>query len=353
MLTHGGDLVGFAAQFGSAPLDFSVNTNPFGLSPLAAAALPRAAARACEYPDPLYRRLRAAIADHEELPASQIACGNGAADLIWRIVLALRPKHALITAPTFSEYEAALQFAGCRVHHYDLLAENDFLPDSGILSHIHPDTDLVFLCNPNNPTGLTTAPALLERILKQCRNMGARLIVDECFLRFLPDAAEKTMKPYLNDHKELLILKAFTKFYGMAGLRLGYCLCADADLLTAIGAAGQCWPVSIAAEEAGIAALQDHAFSKATIAYFPAERARMKRAMEQLGLRVWPGEANYLFFYTDIPNYWQLLAEQGFLLRDCSNYRGLTEGYYRTAILTPEKNDLLLAAMAKIRRNQP
>lgn len=345
--------MGFTQQYGTAPLDFSVNTNPLGFSPKARAALHSAADRACEYPDPLYRKLRAAIAAHEDLPSEWILCGNGAADLIWRIAFALRPRQGLVTAPTFSEYAAALDFVGCQVSHHCLRPEDDFCLTETILPQITEQTDILFLCNPNNPTGLTVQPELLLRILERCHACGTMLVVDECFLGFLPEHHRLTLKSQLSDYPNLLILKAFTKLYGMAGLRLGYGLCANTTLLSRLEGAGQCWPVSIAAEVTGIAALQDDAFVARTLAFLPEERARVREAMLRLGLTVYPGQANYLFFYTPIPHYEHLLARQGILIRSCANYMGLASGYYRIAILTPEKNDRLLAAMAQIRRENP
>lgn len=353
MLTHGGDTVGFARRYGFEPLDFSVNTNPFGLSPGAGAALQQLGAELSTYPDPLYRSLRSAIAHHEQLPAEWIACGNGAADLIWRVAFALRPQRALVTAPTFSEYETALDAVGCRTEHHLLKEENGFRLQEDILSAITEETELLFLCNPNNPTGATVPQPLLLQILERCRACHVLLVADECFLGFLRDAEARTLKPQLAAYPELLILKAFTKLYGMAGLRLGYCLSSSTGLLERLGKAGQCWPVSVPAQAAGIAALEDQAFVRRTLAFLEPERERMRLAMEVLGLRVFPGEANYLLFRTELPDYHERLAERGFLIRDCSNYAGLGEGYYRIAVLTPEKNDLLLAAMKSLSRNAP
>lgn len=349
MLTHGGDRVGFAERYGSAPLDFSVNTNPFGLSPKAREALSRAAERSCEYPDPLYRRLRGAIAAHEGVTAEQVVCGNGAADLIWRLAFALRPRRALVLAPTFSEYETALSAVECEVKRHVLRPEQGFRPTERLLDEVTEELDLVFLCNPNNPTGLTADPSLLLRLLERCRACGVLLAVDECFLGFLPNAGERTMKPWLGQYQNLLLFKAFTKLYGMAGLRLGYCLSGNERLLNRLAAAGQCWPVSVAAEEAGLAALEDTAFVEKTLAFLPPERKRLRRVLEELGLTVWPGEANYLFFQTENTCFQERLGNQGILIRSCGNYPGLDGSYYRAAVLTPEKNDRLLAAVRKIK----
>lgn len=350
MLTHGGDIFGFARRYGAEPLDFSVNVNLFGMPPGAKAALERAATRAGQYPDPLYRRLRQAIGAHEGVPMDQVVCGNGAADLIWRVVLARKPRRALVTAPTFSEYESALRWAGCQVERHALDPRRGFQLGEEVLEDIRPGTEMVFLCNPNNPVGQVVGKELAEKILDRCQARGALLVVDECFLDFLPDAGELTLKGRLADGPGLLILKALTKLYAMAGLRLGYGLSSDRALLEGIRGAGQCWPVSIAAEEAGIAALEDRAFTRKIVELLPKERERMRGSMAGLGLEVFPSQANFLLFHTRIPGYGERLARQGILVRDCGNYPGLGEGYYRVAILTPEKNDRLLAAMETIGR---
>lgn len=351
MLNHGGDTFGFEETYGIRPLDFSVNTNPFGTSPKAAEAIHRAVERADEYPDPLCRALRRAIADHEGVSADWVHCGAGAAELIWKIVLALRPSRALVTAPTFSEYEQALGELGCGVEHHFLREEESFRLGEDILDRITPETDMVFLCNPNNPTGICLDGGLPGKVLERCEKNGAVLVADECFLSFLPNGENLSLKPRLGSSQSLVILKAFTKIYGLAGLRLGYCLCSNGDITDKLRRVWQSWPVSILAAEAGIAALGDREYVEKTAAFIGTERERVRRAMEKLGFRVYPGRANFLLLRTDIPNFDTELARMGILIRNCGNYVGLGEGYYRAAILTPEKNDRLLTAMDRIRRN--
>ena len=242
-LTHGGDWAGYRAQYGHDALDFSANVSPLGLPQGVANAIAAALPHADRYPDPLCRALRAKLAPHEGIPAESILCGNGAADLIFRLAWAAKPRTALVTAPTFAEYAAALESAGCAVRRHFLQAEVDFAVTDSILSSITLEVDMVFLCQPNNPTGQLTPLPLVERILRRCEACGALLVVDECFLDFLPDCDALTAKALL-DSKNLLILKAFTKLYGMAGVRLGYCLCANTALLEAMQAAGQPWAVS-------------------------------------------------------------------------------------------------------------
>ena len=184
---------------------------------------------------------------------------------------------------------------------------------------------MVFLCQPNNPTGQLTPLPLVERILRRCEACGALLVVDECFLDFLPDCDALTAKALL-DSKNLLILKAFTKLYGMAGVRLGYCLCANTALLEAMQAAGQPWAV------------------RALIAQ---QRPRLTAGLRALGLRVLDGRANYLLFQGP-ETLGDALRQRGVVLRSCSNYPGLDGSWYRTAVRTGPENDELLKTLAEV-----
>ena len=219
--THGGDVLTARARFGGDVLDCSANLNPLGMPPAVQAAAAAAAADSARYPDPLCRALRAAIAAHDGVAPEQVLCGGGAAELIFRLAYALRPRRALITAPAFSEYEEALTAAGCAVTRHPLRRENRFDVDGGLLDVIAPGVELVFLCTPNNPTGRLVDGALLRAAAEQCRAVGAVLAVDECFLP-LSDGAGPGLAPCLAEHPNLLLLRAFTKSYAMAGLRLGY-----------------------------------------------------------------------------------------------------------------------------------
>lgn len=343
-LTHGGDWAGYEAEYGGAPLDFSANISPLGLPEGVRAAVAESLGTAERYPDPLCRALRTAIAGAEGVRADWCLCGCGAADLIYRAVLARRPRRALVTAPTFAEYEAALDLVSCKTARYQLGEENGFVLEEDFLHHVTPDTDMVFLCQPNNPTGRTVFRPLLSAVLERCRSMGAVLVVDECFCDFLDEPGAYSMKGWLGEFQNLLILKAFTKLYAMAGLRLGYCLCSGSALLDAMGRAGQPWAVSGPAQAAGLAALQEREYVQAVRALTARERPRLAAALARLGLRVIPGEANYLLFFSPKPLV-EPLRRRGILLRDCGNYKGLGKGWYRAAVRGPEDNLRLTAAL--------
>ena len=345
-LVHGGDWAGYRAQFGRDALDFSANVSPLGLPEGVAKAITAALPTADRYPDPLCRELRAKLALHEGVPADHILCGNGAADLIFRLVWAKKPRRALVTAPTFAEYAAALETVGCTVERFILQAADDFTVPEAFLSAIDDRVDLVFLCQPNNPTGQLTPPDFVARILQRCTACGALLVLDECFLDFLPDHAQLTAKPLL-DSGDLLILKAFTKLYGMAGVRLGYALSADTALLDAMQHTGQPWAVSSLAQAAGLAALDETAYVEQVRALIAAQRPLLASGLRALGLRVLDGRANYLLFQGP-ETLGETLRQKGVVLRSCANYPGLDGSWYRTAVRTAAENEQLLQTLSEV-----
>ena len=362
-LEHGGDWAGFEQEFGRAPLDFSMNVNPLGIPEGVVKAIASAASKADRYPDPMCRRLRCALAEHEGVPADWILCGNGAADIIDRIAVALCKGKtlALVTAPTFSEYREALERRDCDIRSHRLLSEEGFKLNNRSTTDILDDlirsepgkeeafdSKVIFLCEPNNPTGVTSDKEWLEKILRSSGKAGAILVVDECFNGFLDDPQEHTLKGCLRDNPHLIILKAFTKTYGMAGVRLGYCLCSDTKKLEEIKRAGQPWNVSYIAEEAGLAAIEEREHLERARALISSQRSRLKEEMEKLGIEEVFGEANYILFRWPGQDPVEKLRKRGILIRDCSNYECLEKGWYRIAVKTPEENDELIRILNEI-----
>ena len=347
-LIHGGDWAGYRAEFGHDALDFSANVSPLGLPEGVADAIRSALSTADRYPDPLCRDLRAKLSQHEGVPAEHILCGNGAADLIFRLVWAKKPKKALVTAPTFAEYASALETVDCTVERWFLQEANDFAVTDALCSAIDESIDMVFLCQPNNPTGQLTPLPLVEKILRRCTECGALLLLDECFLDFLPDHAEKTAKPLL-DSGDLFILKAFTKLYGMAGVRLGYCLCADTAFLEQMRTVGQPWGVSSLAQAAGLAALDETAYVERVRSLIAEQRPLLAEGLRALGLRVIEGAVNYLLFQGP-ETLGDTLRPRGVVLRSCANYPGLNGSWYRTAVRTASENEQLLRILSEVLR---
>ena len=346
-LVHGGDWAGYRAEFGRDALDFSANVSPLGLPEGVARAITAALPTADRYPDPLCRELRAKLALHEGVPAEQILCGNGAADLIFRLVWAKKPRRALVTAPTFAEYATALESVGCTVERFFLREQEDFAVTDAFCAAIRPGVDMVFLCQPNNPTGQVTPRVMVQKLLRRCADCGAVLVVDECFLDFLAARDALTAKTVLRDAPNLIILKAFTKLYAMAGVRLGYALCSDTALLDKMRAAGQPWAVSSLAQAAGVAALKETAYVDEVRALIARQRPVLTAGLRALGLRVIDGKANYLLFRAPA-DLNERLRPLGTQVRSCANYPGLGPEWYRTAVRTAPENARLLELMKEV-----
>lgn len=340
---HGGEVYSHPVS-----LDFSANINPLGTPEAVRQAVSDSLPLLFQYPDPYCRALVAAIAHHEGVQEDTILCGNGAAELIFALCSALKPKKALLPVPSFSEYRSALSSADCTVEYYTLRQEDDFALTEAFLPVLEAfDGQLLMLCNPNNPTGQVIPPALLREIAALCQQKHIFLFVDECFLDLTQDGDGLSLKGILGEVPDLLLLKAFTKSYGMAGLRLGYCLCGNPALLQRMGMCSQAWNVSTPAQLAGVAALQEAEFLRRANEMIQKERPRMTEALQNMGLRVIPSRVNYLLFQAPRTLGAQLLS-RGIQIRDCSNYPGLEQGWYRTAVKLPQQNQLLLDAIKEV-----
>ena len=337
---HGGDIYGGE----KIRVDFSVNTNPLGMPEPVVRAIRDGTDQDVRYPDYRCRALRRALAERYGVSEESILCGNGAADLIFRICACLRPRRVLVPAPTFSEYGRSAALFGAEIEEYPLREENGFAVDSGILAAVTPGTDLMFLCNPNNPTGRLCDPALLEEIVLQCAENGTTLVVDECFIEFTEG---RSLLPLLAENPHLLILRAFTKLYAMAGLRLGYLLCADTALLDRIAAHGAQWSVSTVAQRAGLAALAETDWAEKTRAFVKVQRHWLADELTKLGLKVYPGQANYLLLRADRPVH-QALLERGLMVRRGGTFHGLDETFFRIGVKTPAENQLLIDTLREV-----
>lgn len=347
-LVHGGDVTGYRLRYGRRPLDFSASLNPFGMPRTVRAAAKDAVDDSAAYPDPLCRELRAALARHVALPEECLFIGNGAADVIYRFVQAAKPRKALVPAPAFAEYERALASVGCTGKYHQLHPENGFQLEEDILAELTPDIDVVFLCQPNNPTGKLIAPALLKEIVKQAASVDAVVFLDECFCRFVDDWQTYSLVREVPERSNLFILDSFTKLYAMAGIRLGYGMTSDSRLLDRVYGAGQPWSVSTMAQAAGLAALNETEYVEHSLHELREAKENLVTGLRRFDFTVLGHDANYVFFFTRTPNLDRRLMEKGILIRNCGNFRGLENGYYRAAVRLPEENERLLQALATV-----
>lgn len=330
-------------------VDFSANCNPLGTPESVKNAIIESLSHINDYPQVGCAPLKEAIAQYEGVEKSEVICGNGAAEIIFSLCRALKPKKALLPAPTFAEYEQALASVDCSCGHFFLKEEQDFFMEDSFLKEISKEFNIIFLCNPNNPTGILTKREFLIKVLEKCREHSVFLVVDECFLDFVKEPESYTLKGVLKEYPNLFLLKAFTKRYAMAGVRLGYGLTANRELLEKMESVTQPWNVSSLAQAAGLAALKEREYVKQGRETVFREQEFLKKEMKALGFQVFPSEANYIFFKGE-QNLFEKCVEKGILIRDCSNYPGLKSGFFRIAVKSHEDNKTLLRVLREIER---
>lgn len=346
---HGGNAIYESGKENT--IDLSANINPFGIPEIVKKAMVCEVSGCDRYPDSFSVQLREKIAEFEHVNLDWIFCGNGASDIIFRLPRAMYAKKVMITAPAFSDYERAARSYGADIIRHTLLAADDFTWNSGLIEAVlRSKPNLVFVCNPNNPTGNITECTLMKDLLDCCRHVGAWLAVDECFLDFVEQAEEYTGKVFLERYSNLVIIKAFTKMFALPGIRLGYAICSDALLINSLYAHGADWPVSNLAQAAGIAALEsaEH-FIKKTVDFVSSERVTVETELFRLGYKVFPSKANYVFIQS--PYSFDLreeLDKRGIRIRSCGNYHGLDSSYYRIAVSEKSKNIKFLNAITEI-----
>ena len=347
---HGGNI-----YKNSIVLDFSANINPFGMPESVGKAALEGVLDCVHYPDPNCATLKKAICDMEKMQGNvvaenQIVCGNGASDLMYRLVQCLRPKKAAVFTPGFQEYEQALRsLPDIEICKIGLDRKNGFLPGVQDISALPQDAEVLFLCNPGNPTGLLLPEEVVQAVLRKVKREKLFVVMDESFLDFVMDDKRETMTKIIANYDKICVIKAFTKMFAIPGRRLGYGLSGNTRLIEQMEESSQPWSVSVPAQRAGVAACYEEKYVEKTRAWLVKERAYVKERLERMGCTVIPGEANFLMFSLPLEKRFsgkesleQALLKQGILIRSCSNFEGLSENDYRMAIRKREENDRLL-----------
>lgn len=358
MESHGADIYTASKKSGieeNEIIDFSSNINPLGIPNKVESAAINSIKYTSRYPDINSRELVKSISAYENVPEEWIFTSNGAAEAIFRIALYLKPKNGLVTAPTFSEYEQALKTVGSHVEYYDLHEENEFKIAEDILLSINEKTNIVFICNPNNPTGQLADIEILEKIIFHCKKMGTVTVIDECFLDFVEEKEKYSVRNLLNKYDNLIILKAFTKIFAIPGIRLGYCMSSNTEIIEGLKVSGPPWNVSTIAQAAGVAAMEESDYVNKSVLYVKEQRNYLIGEMRKLKINTFESHANYIFFKfkeeneenkeTDLK---EAMLKKGILIRSCSNYRNLGKNYYRVAVKTKEENNIFIEKLKEI-----
>jgi threonine-phosphate decarboxylase len=332
-------------------MDLSANINPLGMPENVRNAIIREIHNCSQYPDNFSARLREKIAYFENVKADWVFCGNGTSDIIFRLPRTIQVKKVMIAAPTFQDYERSARSSDSEIVRHKLYPESGFALDSGFVEAVRREKPgLIFVCNPNNPTGKITGTGLIGELLDVSLQTGALVVIDECFMDFTEQANECTSKPFLDGYSNLVVLKAFTKLFALPGIRLGYALCADKTRIDSLYFHGADWPVSNLAQAAGIAALEEaENYIKQSAAYVAAERIMMEKELKRLGYNIYEAKANYVFIQNPYP--FDLCAElekKGIRIRSCKNFPGLDDSYCRIAVSKKENNVRLLTTIAEL-----
>ncbi len=349
---HGGDLTLAQTNFGrSQLLDFSANMNPLGPPPAAWQALLDHLAGIIHYPDPYARALKTALADYLGVDPANLALGNGSIELIYLLPRVFPFATATLPAPGFSEYEYAIRLtqSHCR---YLYLQPPDYTWDLPALREEVSQGGLIFLCNPNNPTGTLLSRPDLETLL-EVLPQSALLVMDEAFMDFVDRSQDLTLVPQAIKDPRLLVLGSLTKFFALPGLRLGY-LAGTPERISRLAAFLPPWNINSLAQAAGVAALGDKGFIQQSREYIIKAREKLFASLHAIpGLQPLKPTANFIFcrLAPELPNAPQvveLMGRQGFLLRDCSNYRGLDDRCLRLAVRRLKDNLALVAAFQEL-----
>ena len=349
---HGGDLALASQTFGRPELiDFSANMNPLGPPQEVWQALLENLPGIVHYPDPYARTLKAALAAHLGLEPDNLVLGNGSMELLYLLPRVFPQDRALLPAPGFSEYEYAVGLTGrpCR---FVYLQPPDYTWHMAELAEALSQGGLIFLCNPNNPTGTLLPRDALEELLAVLPKT-ALLVMDEAFLDFVEDYQTLTLVPRAVQDPRVVVLGSLTKFFALPGLRLGF-VAGTKDRVQTLAAQLPPWNINSLAQAAGTAALQDQKYLAHSREYLHRTRQKLYEALQTIpGLNPLPPTANFIFCrlgpeLPTAPRLVELMGQRGFLLRDCSNYRGLDDRCLRLAVRRQRENEALVAAFRDV-----
>lgn len=351
---HGGDIYNNDIEY-----DFSVNINPLGMPGNVRDALIKSIDKVCNYPDDNMDVLRSKIGAYFSVNKECVLCANGASQIINAICYLKKINNALLIAPGFSGYIRSLEAVHAHID-YVMLKEKDGFSVKGVINKIlymiiEKKPQIVFVTNPSNPVGRITLSENILLIAKACKDVGALLVVDECFIE-LTEKVNMSCAEYISDYPNMIILRAFTKSFAIPGIRLGYMICSDVSLVNNIKQTMCEWSVSVPANEAGLAACECTDYLKEAVKLIKKQREYLSNSLKKLGLKVYGSDANYLLFstigtaYEGIDIYDEML-KQRVLIRDCSDYIGLGKGYYRVAVKKREENDILIKCLTRCIKN--
>ncbi len=365
-------------------LDYSSNINPYGIPESLKKRITENLEILERYPDPDYIELRQKLAHLNKVDISNIVLGNGATEIIFLFMKVINPQKVLIVSPTFREYERAIKATErvenssilgdsnkkedddnsyekqkIEIEYFELKESDDFkLNLYNLKNELEKKYDLLIICNPNNPTGKFLKLSETEQILKECNKYNTKLFIDEAFIDFLKDRMKESIINTKENRYNLFVTRAFTKFFAIPGLRLGYGIYFDKNLEKEISEKKEPWSVNNIAEIAGLTVLDDTEYIEKTLKWITEEKIYMYEKLNEItGIKPYKTETNFITVKIEdklfskelnVKILREKILEYGILIRDASNFKFLDERFFRLAIKNRKNNDRVIETLKKI-----
>lgn len=352
---HGSDLEKIEDIYGIPKekiISFSANVNPLGFSPKAAETLKNNLSVISRYPDREYTDLKRAISAYTKASPDRIILGNGVTELLTLFIDLIKPQQAVIAGPTYSEYEKDLKRRGCKTGYIMAKEEEDFVLTPGRIMDETPDgTDLVILCNPNNPTSGAVLKKDLAAVLANFQKRNIRLMVDETYVEFSAASDEISATELTNSYDNLIVLRGTSKFFATPGLRLGYALTGSRELSDKASETQDPWNINSAADLVGTVMFTDADYIRSVRYTMEQEKEYVLQSLASIpGIRTYPVNANFVL--VRLPDgaptskeLFDLLIRQGMMVRNCATFPTLGDRFIRICFMNREDNRRLIGAI--------
>lgn len=352
---HGGNIHKFLRENTRETVncfDFSANINPLGLSQSVSSSIKDTIHSIIHYPDVDGYELKNTISQYYHTSYDCLTLGNGAVELLYILCNLIQPKNALILAPSFSEYERAARAAKAKIEYYYLKEHENFNLNIKDFILTLEKNDVLFIGNPNNPTGTILTSKDIEKIVYHAKKNNCFVVVDESFIDFLPDSEKYTARHLVEKFDNLLVLHSLTKFYAIPGLRLGFAM-TNSNLTKSLHQVKDPWNVNVLAQTAGVAALKDLKYQENSRAFMVQELEFFYENLKNLtNIKVYKPTVNFILANIEkstlkAAKLKSILLNENILIRDCTNYPGLSEYYVRFAIKQHNENIFLIETLKK------
>ena len=341
---HGGRLLEFSKS-GKKYIDFSASINPYGIDPNLKDILKESIDILVHYPNQDYSEVKALISRKHDVSEESIYLGNGANSIIFRLFSIFdKELNICIPTPSFETYRLAAESVSANIVYYDM---NGFKITNEIFDILSDNIDVLVLTNPNNPTGYLIEEKLLQRLLEYCKAENIFVLLDECFLEFVLDGERYSQISNLSKYTNLAILRSLTKLYAFPGLRFGYLLTENKKIIENLNKLTPSWDINTLALEAAKFSLTQN--MSQVVLKIQKEKSILLKNLKSVGIEVFDSKANFLLcrYKKNLSN---ALLNQGVIVRDCSDYRGMDDTYFRVAVRTNSDNMILFENIKELIR---